>query len=449
MAVRGRPNGYRLRFSSSESKPLAYTAGTAISLGQFRSDVNRLAARLQGDGDTLVSCPGRYAFGVGLLASWLNAKAVVLPPNRLDETLRDIRGRFNIGFECDADWGSKLPGNDARAGHGSWEARVGNGHNAVKLFTSGSTGTPSVVVKSVANLLDEASAIATEFEWPTGPVVAGVPPQHLYGLTFSVLLPWVLGNAWVDDMPRYPGDVLETLQHTGGKTLISVPTQYQAMLRDKTDLRGIACVSAAAPLSGRLARQWQQHNGADILEIYGSSETGVVGHRRQVTAEGWQPFPQVHLSTERSLLRVDSPFVSDEFTGGFVTADQVTLLEQGRFRLLGRADAVVKIAGKRVSLTSIERMICSCPGVVEAAVIAVPASGPIRDVAIWAAVVADKGYPLSPRRLQSDLRGKLEGIEIPRRVLVVDRLPRTASGKLPGKAVARLFDEHDRARVRS
>ena len=114
---------------------------------------------------------------------------------------------------------------------------------------------------------------------------------------------------------------------------------------------------------------------------------------------------------------------------------------------LGRADAIVKIAGKRVSLTNIEDSIRACPGVAEAAVIAVPAKGVVRDMAIWAAVVADGSCPLSPRQVQADLRGKLDGIEIPRRILVVDQLPRTISGKLPGKAVANLFDEFDRTRV--
>jgi len=172
-----------------------------------------------------------------------------------------------------------------------------------------------------------------------------------------------------------------------------------------------------------------------------------VGHRRHTFTGKWQAFPQVDLSVEQDLLKVESPFVSDEFTGGFLTADRVSLEDQGHFQLLGRADAIVKIAGKRVSLTNIEDSICTCPGVAEAAVIAVPAKGLVRDLAIWAAVVADGDYPLSPRQLQAALRDKLEGIEIPRRILVVKQLPHTASGKLPGKAVANLFDEHDRARV--
>ena len=441
------PDSCSLHFTSSETQPLACMAGTAISLGQFQADVERLISQLQCNGDILISCPGRYAFSVGLLASWLKNRTVVLPPNYLDETLKDIRNRFNIAFECDANWGQQLPGNNPDTAHGNWKLQLPNDIHAVKLFTSGSTGTPKIITKSVANLLREARAIATKFDWPAGPMVAGVPPQHLYGLTFSILLPWVLGNAWVDDIPRYPGDVLQALQQNDGKTLISVPAQYQATLEDGTDLRGILCVSAAAPLPGSLARAWQQQHGTDILEIYGSTETGVVGHRRHTTTETWQAFPQVNLSLEQDLLKVDSPFVSDEFAGGFLTADQITLEEQGHFHLLGRADAIVKIAGKRVSLTNIEDSICTCPGVAEAAVIAVPAKGLVRDMAIWAAVVADGDYPLSPRQLQTALRDKLDGIEIPRRILVVDQLPRTASGKLPGKAVANLFDEFDRSRV--
>ena len=447
MTAPDQPDNCCLHFTSSEARPLACMAGTAISLGQFKADVERLAIQLQHDGDTLISCPGRYAFSVGLLASWLSSRTVVLPPNHLDETLQDIRKRFDIAFECDANWGRQLPGNPASGAHGHWEPRLPNDIHAVKLFTSGSSGAPRVITKSVANLLDEARAIAAEFDWPDGPVVAGVPPQHLYGLTFSILLPWVLGNAWVDDMPRYPGDVLQALQHNNGRTLISVPAQYQATLQDGTDLHDTLCVSAAAPLTGRLARAWQQQHGTDILEIYGSTETGVVGHRRHTHTETWQAFPQVDLSVEQDQLKVESPFVSDEFTGGYLTADRGLLVDPGRFQLLGRADAIVKIAGKRVSLTNIEDSICTCPGVAEAAVIAVPAKGLVRDMAIWAAVVADGDQPLSPRQLQAALRDKLDGIEIPRRILVVDQLPRTASGKLPGKAVANLFQEFDRSRV--
>ena len=96
MTTPDHPDSYCLQFTSSETKPLACIAGTVLSLGQFRDDVDRLSAQLQGNGDTLINCPGRYAFSVGLLASWLNGKTVILPPNHLEETLQGIRNRFNI-----------------------------------------------------------------------------------------------------------------------------------------------------------------------------------------------------------------------------------------------------------------------------------------------------------------------------------------------------------------
>ena len=441
------PDSYSLNFASAPGKPLACIHGSAISVGEFRRDTERLIAQLVSEGDVLISCAGRYAFSVGLLASWICNRTVVLPPNFREDNLQDIRTRFDIAFECDGDWAQALAVNTNSQAHGSWELQLPADMPAVKLFTSGSTGAPRAITKSVANLFTEANAIAAEFDWPAGPVVASVPAQHLYGLTFSVLLPWVLGNAWVDDMPHYPRDVLHALQQYESHTLISVPAQYQAMLEGRTDLDAIMCVSAAAPLPQSIARQWQQCNGAGILEIYGSTETGVVAHREQLSDISWQAFPQASLSVEQDCLRVNSPFISDKFSNGFLTADRVVLQEQGHFELLGRTDTIVKIAGKRVSLANIETAINALPGVAEAAVIAVPAKGIVRDIAIWAAVVASGNHPLSPRQLLTALRGKLDGIEVPRRILIVEQLPRTASGKLPHSALTSLFDEHDAARV--
>ena len=460
-----------LRFSSSASRPLAWIAGRPIGVGRFRTDVERLASRLQGDegvaagdgpiGNTLISCSGRYAFSVALLASWLSGRTALLPPNSMAQTLSDLRDREAVGFECDDAWARQLSATandadiDAGGSHGHWQPLLRTNGPAVSLFTSGSTGIPKRISKSLANLLDEAHTLADSFDWPDGPILAGVPAQHLYGLTFSLLLPWVLGRPWVDDMPRYPRDVLAALKRNRATTLISVPAHYQALLQDggqlSDGLGDLHCVSAAASLSEQLARQWQQRHGRDILEIYGSTETGVVAWRRQRLASSWQALPAVRLSRQQGLLKVASPFVSEPFADGFVTADRVSAPRQGRFELLGRSDAIVKIAGKRVSLTRIEDQLRACAGVAEAAVIAVPATGVVRDLAIWAAVVGDREHPLPPGQLRSQLRSqlldRLDGIEIPRRVLVVDALPRSASGKLPRRAIAALFNEHDHARV--
>lgn len=438
-------DSYSLNFFSCATTPLAYIAGKPVALGQFRADVEALLAQFERDGDTLITCPGRYALGTALLASLISNKTVILPPNNLDQTLKKIRQRFNVGFECNVSWASSLLNEHSVTEHGNWDVQLTPGANTIKLFTSGSSGDPKVVTKSVANLFDEAYILASMFDWPAGAIVGSVPVQHAYGLTFSLLLPWALGQPWVDEIPHFPGDIYHVISKTQAKTLISVPAQFQAMLEDCTELRNIFCVTAAAPLQEDLARQWELRNGAHLLEIYGSTETGVVAHRQQMTTKLWQTFPQVGLAVEEGRLKVNSPFVSKAFQNGFLTADRVSLLNRSQFALLGRIGKTIKIAGNRVSLTEVELTVNALPGILEAAVFAVPAKGSVRDFAIWAVVVPTGERDISPQQLQAALRDKLQGVEVPRRILVVDKLPRSVSGKLPRDALIRLFDEHDAA----
>ena len=438
---------YSLTFSSSSGQPLAWCTGEKISSGRFRSDVERLIQQLPIDGKILVTCAGRYGFSVALLASWLAQKSVILPPNHIENTLTKIREKFCVAFECDDAWEQIQNCAYEASSHDAWNIELQGSVEAVHLYTSGSSGEPKVIVKTIANLFDEVCAIKSQFDWPDGAIIATVPPQHLYGLTFSVLLPWVLGNAWIDEVLLYPQDITAAIENTGGKTLISVPAQYQALLQDNAVLDGIQCVSAAAPMPADFADEWQQRYQEEILEVYGSTETGVVAYRRQTTEDAWSVFKHVTLSENNGLLKVNSPFVSDQYEGGFLTADQVELLADGTFNLEGRVDSIVKIAGKRISLSYIESSLLACDGVVEAAVIAVQSKGLLRDKAIWAAVVANDGHLLSPRKLQSDLRGFLDGVEVPRKIVVVDQLPRTASGKLPRQALEQLFTENIRADV--
>jgi len=431
--------GYSLRFASSARAPLAWAGAGPVSAGRFRRDVSDCLPLPEVDGDVLISCTSRYAFSVALLAAWLAGKSVVLPPNHLRETLRDVRARFAVAREFDNDWAQALLSAPSREQHTCWDVQLQPLAEAVKMFTSGSSGQPKVIVKSLANLLDEAGALGRQFNWPAGAVTGGVPPHHLYGLTFTVLLPWVTGRAWVDAVPLYPGDIRQLLKTADSRILISIPTQYRALLHDKADMSGVLCVSAAAKLPRDHAIHWQQQYGLDILEIYGSTETGVIGFRQQADGETWQVFPDVDLSVHDGLLRVRSPFTSEPWGEGFQTADRARLLEDGRLELFGRADSIVKIAGKRISLSKIEHSLLACPGVAEVAVISVRESGRVRDEAIWAAVVPRDNCRLSPRELQGGLRDRLESVEVPRRIVIVDRLPRTASGKLPRAALEALF----------
>ena len=436
-------------FTSSDESPLAYVGDRAISMLQFRGDVQRQMAALQQPGDVLITASGRYAFSVALLAAWLAGHGVVLPANHRPETLQQLRKKFTFACECDRDWEASLHAADRVEGHGSWTVELAGDLEALRIFTSGSAGEPVRIDKTLASLCEEAQVLCRQFAWPDGAVVATVPPQHLYGLTFSILLPWFLGAAWIDEVPLYPLDILHAVRSSHGKTLISVPAQYQAMLQHGTGLHGVFCVTSAAAMPARLAREWQRQSGNDLLEIYGSTETGVIASRRQLAEPAWSALPQVNLSVARGVLQVCSPFSGAGPATPVQAGDRVELLSDGRFHLLGRADAIVKVAGRRVSLTRVESSLLDCHGVLDAAVVAMPAPGQMREVEICAAVVAHDPSEASVYSLRDRLRDHLDAVEVPRRIVFVEQLPRSARGKLSVDAVRRLFALDERTCVQA
>ncbi len=440
--------GYRLRFSSTTERPLAFARGKPVSVGKFRADVERSMDSLGGGPNVLISCASRYGFAVALLSALASCKTAILPPNSTGHALQAVRKQCSIAGECDEAWAEDLLEDTSGGQHGDWCMGLDPDHTAVRLFTSGSTGIPKVVHKSTANLIDEARTLLNSQPWPRLPIVGSVPPQHMYGLTFSVFLPWVAGVPWVDETPRFAQDLRDTLAVTGAGTLISVPAHYRTLLEDDIDFTDVRCVSAAAVLPRDTALAWRARYGSEILEVYGCTETGIVAHRGRQGNLLWRPFPGVEVSEVGGLLKVTSPFIGDACVGsGFETADRVVLHADQSFELLGRADSIIKIAGKRVSLTAVEKTLCAFPGVTEAAALAVPTPGRVRDHVIWAVVAGRWQRIPGADEIKAYLRSRMDGIEVPRRICVVDKMPRTAHGKMPRSALLELFGSTEQAGV--
>jgi len=184
----------------------------------------------------------------------------------------------------------------------------------------------------------------------------------------------------------------------------------------------------------------------EIIEIYGSSETGVVAHRQQLSDPHWVPFSEVDIAcNDEGLLQVSSPFINESEGDIFQTQDIVTMHGESGFLLQGRADSIVKIAGRRVSLLTVEEALKACEGVLDAAVTAVPVQGHIRDMAIWAAVAIGENGDMNARSIRAQLLPMLDGIKIPRRIVVLEQLPREANGKLRKERLMALFQDGEKA----
>lgn len=423
----------------------AYLGDTPVLFSEFVADVQFLSNQLlKKQGDVLISCQSRYAFSVALLAAWKTGKVAILVSNTNQDVLTKVGETFDIACYCDDAWATTSRQTLVTVEQ-TMMFTFPSEQIAVRLYTSGSTGEPKAIEKTLGSLWHEVESLESSLDWLASPLVASVPAYHLYGLTFSVLLPWCLGVPLVDEMPLHADEVETCFQQTGAKTLVTVPIHLKALMGANVSLKTKQCIVSAAPLPHESAKVFRIKYQADALEIYGSSETGVVAYRKQLEDEAWTCFPQVKIAAdEAGLLEVSSPFIYVKSTGNskknvFHSSDKVVLHDDKHFTLEGRMDAIVKIAGKRISIVNIEQCLMRCQGVKDAAVVAIPAKSAVRDWAIWAAIAVEDEASCDFLAIKRELRTWIDGVAIPRRMVKRTSLPRESNGKLSKKKLMELF----------
>jgi acyl-coenzyme A synthetase/AMP-(fatty) acid ligase len=309
------------------------------------------------------------------------------------------------------------------------------------LFTGGSTGKPKVWSKSPRNLLVEASYLQEKFAISEKDLfVSTVPPYHIYGLLFSVLLPFTAHARILPDIYTFPQEIISTINKHKATVLVSVPIHYRAL---KVDNLSVPSLKMAFSSSGVLDRSdglyFQEKTGLGINEIYGSTETGGIAVRCvSENTDSWNPLGTVSWKLTGKRLSIKSDFASPEMErdheGYCLTGDEAREDKDNRFVLLGRADGIVKVAGKRVDLQDVQNKIKTLPEVSDAVVIALPTEKG-RENAI-AAVVACELTETHLRKLLTDM---LEPYAIPRHIKIVARITTTATGKVDRRRIERLF----------
>ncbi len=323
----------------------------------------------------------------------------------------------------------------------------------LQVYTSGSQGLPSVIDKRLDQLVSEIEALEAAFgpalacacgEEPT--VWATVSHQHIYGLLFLVLWPLAAGRPLAKRRLLYPEDLAASL---GPKPSVLVATPaHLKRLGDHIDWRAArqglrAVFSSGGPLPFEVARSVGMSLGQAPIEVFGSSETGGIAWRQSASAdEAWRVFADVQWQLDDSgCLSICSPRLPD--AQWWVTSDRAEPVGLDGFRLLGRADRIVKIEEKRVSLTAIEQHLLTTPWVqeVRALVVETPIGDRVGVVAV--------PTPLGRAKLNGGRRGLsdllrlalvdvIEAMALPRRWRFVEALPVNAQGKSP-EALLRTF----------
>ena len=435
--------------------PLAWCAGVPVSTRQFLADVARFAILLPAGGSAVNLCVDRYAFAVSLAAALVRGHASLLPPDARPDTLARLLESGGNGLFALAD-DPKLqtpgmqrvliensPGLEADAADASAAVPAFDGAmHAASLLTSGSTGVPQPHAKTWRTLVGDV-AVAVErlcrvlgrpsLEGLT--LVATVPGQHTYGLESSVLLAMLGGAAFQSGRPFFPADVAQTLASVPRpRALVTTPFHLKTLLLSGIELPPVDLIlSATAPLSPQLAAQAEEAMGGVLLEIYGSTESGQVATRRTTKSEIWETFGQIRVHAEPGEGDAPERFV---FDGDFLPvptpmADVLELLDERRFRLFGRANDLIHVAGRRSSLAHLNYHLNSIAGVEDGA-FWLPdevADGVVRPVAFVVAPTLTAGA------IVAALRQRLEPVFVPRRVVQVKAFPREGTGKLTVRAL--------------
>jgi len=226
--------------------------------------------------------------------------------------------------------------------------------NPLKSFyiqTSGSSGTSKNIKKTLKQMLDEANFLKAEFKIsPQMRFLSSVSHSHLWGLTCKVFLPLLAGASLEESTLIYPDFILQYARKNADKSLIliSSPTLLNSF---QTDFDTLSLFKLIFSAGGKLGAQKKRllANGCNIVEIYGSSETGVIAQ----SLEGhFKAFKGVNLKLDENQRLI----ISSLWTQGiFQSNDCAKLLSADEFELLGRFDRIIKLYEKRVSLDFLEK----------------------------------------------------------------------------------------------
>jgi malonyl-CoA/methylmalonyl-CoA synthetase len=388
---------------------------------------------------SLVVCDPSKAEGIGAIAVKVGAKVKTLGADGRG-SLTDAAAKASAEFETVARTADDL---------------------AAILYTSGTTGRSKGAMLSHDNLVSNALTLVDYWRFGNDDVlIHALPIYHTHGL-FVASNVALFARASMIFLPKFDAGLILQLMDRA-TVLMGVPTFYTRLLQSPALTRKSTnhmrlFISGSAPLLADTHREWFARTGHAVLERYGMTETnmntsnpydgdrvpGAVGHALPgVSVRVTDPETAKELPRETiGMIEVKGPNVfkgywrmpektKAEFRddGFFITGDLGKLDANGYVHILGRGKDLVISGGFNVYPKEIESEIDAMPGVIESAVIGVPHAD--FGEGVTAVVVCNKAAKVDEASVLNALEGRLAKFKMPKRVIVVDELPRNAMGKV-------------------
>lgn len=394
-------------------------------------------------------------FAVYFFALICAGKHIVLPPS-------DKPGQLHSLFEhIDMTIGSctvpKKPHfqNDFSGADTAQEPLTLDNKVTLDFFTSGSTGNPKQVRKRFGQLCCEVFDL--EMLWgeqlKQTQVLATVSHQHIYGLIFKLLWPLLTGRTISPDTLLYPEDLSAQLMHNDSVVLVSSPAFLTRTLDEPlwqaNQAKFAMIFSSGGPLPTQTALAIGQQAGFAPIEVLGSTETGGIAWRRQ-QGEGpylWQAFDNVDIRIEADSQRLslNSPYLHEP--QWYVTDDRADIQSDGRFELLGRADRIVKIEEKRLSLDELEQQLSTHAYIKRCYALTLQGNRTVVGCVCELSQSGKQAYSEHNKRyvnqvLKQHLSQYFEAVLLPRKWRYVETIPQNSQGKIEKLKIAELFESH-------
>ena len=306
---------------------------------------------------------------------------------------------------------------------------------SLMYFTSGSTGSPVAALKSKNNIESEVSVLTALLQkYKIKKVIVAVPFIHLYGTLLGLIYPLMNDIDIVLKEHFLPHELLNMIDpHT---MVVATPLYIKAInqLSQEKDLSQSVFISSTAPLDVQNIRTFNQKFKTDIIQIFGSTETGGIAYK--VNDELlWKPFESVQASASiNNELKVKSPFVSltlyenglKQTNGEVQTCDYIEQESSG-FKLVGRSSKIFKLAGKRYSTIQVENILENVNGINKALVFVELENSSLRGE--YLDITLETNEIFSANEIKKILQHNLSNLKFSIKLTIVKEIPINQIGK--------------------